>query len=154
MARACFFMLLCLPFAAANDAEESLLQALVQEATTVEVDMATTKVFEGVPVFNYHLANPSGMEPSLIELSEPKKFIINFKGSFTDGDEKAFCANPPGNSLCQPSGSPSEGGIPFVEFTGTEEELKQIIKSHPDLKPDFAEPDAPVSIVPEIGETE
>lgn len=91
------------------------------------------------------------IDVSTLELTGKKKWIINFKSTISDGDEKQFCSNPPGSSVCTPSGHPSEGGVPFVEFTGTPSELKQILKQHPDLKPTLVEQDAPVSAVPEMG---
>jgi len=135
-----------------NDAE-SVDYAFVQQATTVSVDLTTTKVFEGVPVFNYHFANAGGMSPSALELSEQKDWIINFPSSVSDADLATFCSTAPGNSVCT-VGDPDGGGIAFADFKGTEQELKQVLKDNRALKPKFVEPDAPVSIVPEINEHE
>jgi len=115
-------------------------------------DRTTTKFLEGVPIYNYHMAHPGGMQPSLLELSQPKQWVIMFPDSFSDAQLKDFCDNPPGNSKCESEGHPDEGGLDFVEFTGTEGELKEVLKKHPSEKPRFVEPDMAVGLIPDIEE--
>jgi serine protease len=115
-----------------------------------EADLATTKIIAGVPVYNYHFANPEGgMNPSAMELAQAKTWVINFPDSYTDGDIHEFCKDPPGNSKCDYEGHPDENGLDFAEFTGTESELELILQGHPSLNPQFIEPDMPVSAIPD-----
>jgi len=58
----------------------------------------------------------------------------------------------PGNSVCAAQGHPSEGGIAFVEFKGTEAELAEILRKHPHVRPEFIEPDAEVAAIPDLDE--
>jgi hypothetical protein len=121
----------------------SLLEHLTEE------DLATTKIIAGVPIYNYHFANPiGGMNPSALELAQAKTWIINFPDSYSDDDIHAFCSGLTGQSSCDYEGHPSEGGIDFAEFVGTEQELENAIKDHPNLTPKFVEPEMPVSTDP------
>merc|ERR1712194_692444 len=81
-----------------------------------------------------------------------KQWVIMFPDSFSDAQLKDFCDNPPGNSKCESEGHPDEGGLDFVEFTGTEGELKEVLKKHPSEKPRFVEPDMAVGLIPDIEE--
>jgi len=112
-------------------------------------DRATTKFLEGVPIYNYHMAHAGGMQPTLLELSQPKRWVIVFPDSFQDAQLDDFCDNPPGNSKCESKGHPDEGGLDFVEFTGTQGELQEVLKKHPSDKPTFVEPDMPVGLDPD-----
>merc|ERR1719498_9 len=94
------------------------------------------------------------MHPSALELSEAKKWLINFPDNYGDDKIQDFCANPPGNSKCEYKGHPSEDGLDFAEFTGTKAELDQVLVDHDTLKPDFVEPDTPVTAIPEVDQEE
>ena len=140
--------------------QATLLQAKAQVDVSDDVidevelapgtDRATTKFLEGVPIYNYHMAHAGSMQPSLLELSQPKQWIIMFPSNFSDAQLNSFCDNPPGNSKCESKGHPDEGGIDFVEFTGTQGELKEVLKKHPSDKPRFVEPDMTVEIDPDM----
>jgi hypothetical protein len=116
--------------------------------TSIRVNMATTKVFGGVPIYNYHLANAGGMNPSLAELTEQKTWIIMMDAGTTDDDEKKFCADLAKlgtNVQCIDSGDPDNNGEPYVTIKANEAELRSVLKKHyPHVK--YGEPDGPVSI--------
>jgi len=124
----------------------------VEHFTTLEVDMATTKVLAGVPIYNYHMVHAGGMHPTELELTERKKWIINFPTTYTDAQIRAFCTELPGNSQCVFDGHPSEGGLSFIEFEGTQSELQQAIKAHAESKPTFIEGDQTLTAIPEVHE--
>merc|ERR1719356_733148 len=80
--------------------------------TSMEVDLTTTKIMAGVPIYNYHMANEGGMTPSLAELTQQKEWILTFDDSTSDADEAAACAAL--NALnttaqCLDQGAPSSG---------------------------------------------
>jgi hypothetical protein len=140
-----------------DDADEAtLLQAKVKVAMRTDVekevqlfadaDPATTKIIAGVPVYNYHMAHAGGMNPSLLELSQTKPWNIFFDKKMSDADLKKFCDDAPGGAKCKSMGHPSEGGIAFVELDGTEEQLKEALKKHPEVKKDFVEPDLEIKL--------
>jgi len=112
-------------------------------------DRATTKFIEGVPIYNYHMAHAGGMQPSLLELSQAKRWVIFFPANFPDWQLDDFCYDPPGNSECESKGHPDEGGLDFVEFKGTQGELTEVLKKHPSDTPTFVEPDMPVQLDPD-----
>lgn len=116
------------------------------------LDKENTLILEGVPILNFGQTYEGGMNPSLIELSEQKEWIIDFPETASDGDLKRFCNRKlAGNAQCDGEGHPSEGGTPIVVFKGTKAELQAALKGfHP--KPAFAESDQPVSVIPEVGD--
>merc|ERR1719456_1848380 len=96
------------------------------------------------------------MNPSVLELAEQRRWLLNFPDSYTDQDIRKFCEprTLPGSARCEELGHPSEGGIDFAEITATEKELAEAVRGHPDLKPKFIEPDTPVAAIPEVHDDE
>lgn len=115
----------------------------------MEVDLTTTKIIAGVPIYNYHMANEGGMTPSLAELAQQKKWIITLDSSSSNADETAICAALAAlntNAQCLTSGNPSSGGEPFLEVLATEAELQALLSQHfPHVS--FAEPNGNVNAV-------
>jgi subtilisin family serine protease len=121
-----------------------------EHRTSIEVNLATTKVLGGVPIYNYHLANAGGMNPSLAELFVQKVWIIIFDDSATDDDEAAFCEYlktkfNDANVKCIASGDPDHSGEPYVAVKANEEELKAVLSQH-SHKVKYGEPDGPIGI--------
>jgi hypothetical protein len=128
-----------------DEEDPSLLEH--EHRTSIEVNMATTKVLGGVPVYNYHLANPGGMNPSLAELTEQKKWIIMMDAGTTDADEAKFCQDVKslGNIQCIDSGDPDNNGEPYVAVKANEAELKSVMDQHfPHVL--YGEPDGQVFV--------
>jgi hypothetical protein len=115
----------------------------------MEVDLTTTKIIAGVPIYNYHMANEGGMTPSLAELAQQKKWIITLDSSSSNADETAICAALAAlntTAQCLTSGNPSSGGEPFLEVLATEAELQALLSQHfPHVS--FAEPNGNVNAV-------
>jgi len=129
-----------------DDDDPSLMEH--EHRTSIEVNMATTKVLGGVPIYNYHLANAGGMNPSLAELSEQKAWIIIFDDTTTDDDEAKFCAdlkNLGTNVQCVDSGDPDNNGEPYVVVRANEAELKSVLSQH-FSHVRYGEPDGPTGI--------
>jgi subtilisin family serine protease len=115
----------------------------------MEVDMATTKVFAGVPIYNYHMANPGGMTPSLAELAQQKSWVLSLSSTATDADEAAICSwlkNRQTGANCSDQGHPSEGGEAFIAVYAAEDELQLLLAQFSSVT-SFAEPNGGVSAV-------
>jgi len=112
------------------------------------LDKATTKIIEGVPVFGYADAYGS-LEPTLLEMTEAKEWILQFPPTTSDAKLKEFCSRAQGNGACVLEGHPDEGGVADVVFKGSHAELQAVLSGF-SPKPQFAEADKPVTIVPEV----
>ena len=44
-----------------------------------------------MPVYNYHLAYPSGENPSALELANPVTWMVDMPQSMTNAQVHAFC---------------------------------------------------------------
>jgi len=107
-----------------------------------------TVFIAGVPVLNYHAAY--GGKASLGELEETHQqdWIVMMHRGTTDAEVTALCAA----SNCKMAGHPGRGGIPFIDFSGTEVDLERVLKSAPGAV-QFVEPDQPISMIPELEAT-
>ena len=92
-----------------------------------------------MPVCNYHLAYPSGENPSALELASPVTWMVDRPQSMTDAQVHAFCQRLPGKAHCTGQGHPSESGIAYVAIQATEAELQTIPANHPGAA-SFVEP--------------
>jgi subtilisin family serine protease len=110
--------------------------------------LGVQKHIAGVPVYNYHLAYPSGANPSAVELAKPLSWVVSLSDTLTDTDVHAFCAGLPGGAKCTGEGHPSEGGLSYIAITATEKELADILSKHKGAE--AVEPDLPVDPIPEI----
>merc|ERR1719362_2114881 len=101
------------------------------------------KFITGIPVLNYHTAY--GGKASLGESAE-QGWVVMLKPGTSDAKVKDLCqANKKG---CKLAGHPN-GGVPFIEMTGTESDLKAVLQSAGSAAR-YAEPDSQVSMIPEI----
>jgi hypothetical protein len=118
------------------------------------LDKANTKIIAGVPILNYGRAFEGGMNPSLLELAEPKTSIETFPETVTDADIATFCEcvqQQPGNAHCIFQGHPSSlNGLTIVEMSATAIELKAALETCKNIQPKFAEMDMPVHMDPEV----
>jgi len=117
------------------------------------LDKANTKIIAGVPILNYGRAFEGGMNPSLLELAEPKVSIETFPETVTDADIATFCEcvqQQPGNAHCIFQGHPSLNGLTIVEMSATAIELKAALETCKNIQPQFAEMDMPVHMDPEV----
>merc|ERR1719359_1781683 len=133
----------------------------IKHFVALDINMETTKVLSGVPIYNYHLIHAGGMHPSELELATAKDWLIDFPSKAEDangwGDadiRDGFCAKAVGNSHCLFQGHPDENGIDFADFHGTETELEATLAQRPQglARPKFAEGDQPVTAIPEVPE--
>jgi subtilisin family serine protease len=113
-----------------------------QGARTRRKANSQTKVIAGVPVFNYQQAYNS--KGSLAEGSMQDWVVVVTPGT---SDEKIheLCIM----SKCVREGHPSKGGMPYFEVRGSEAELQKVLESSEGVVK-FVEPDAEVSMIPEL----
>jgi len=105
-----------------------------------------TKFIAGVPVLNYDQAYEG--ESSLGAAGEREgEWVVVVNPGTTDAQIKAMCESS--THGCKLTGHPSEGGVPFLEMRGTEEDLEAVISSSAGSVK-FVEPDQTVSMIPEI----
>lgn len=134
---------------------KAIEQTVAEQATAAgrarasQLEAGTVKSIAGVPIYNYHLVHPSGASPSLLELAEPRDFILTLEPKVSDKKVEDFCAHAPKGAHCAAAGHPSRGGLGFVEFLGTEADLELEIRNNPGML-QFAEPNLDVGIEPDI----
>jgi len=117
------------------------------DAARVSRHRATgSKFIAGVPVLNYDQAFEGEASLGAVEGREGEWVLVVNPGT-TDAQIKAMCASAPHG--CRLAGSPSQGGVPFLEMRGTEEDLEAVIHGSPGSVK-FVEPDQTVSMIPEI----
>merc|ERR1719220_2241172 len=105
---------------------------------------ASTKFIAGVPVLNYHTAYGGA---SFSELDAKQEWVVVVKPGTSDEQLARICkANKNG---CNLVGHPSKGGVPFVEMSGTEDDLAHVVEQA-DGVVRYVEPDSEVSLVPEM----
>jgi len=105
-----------------------------------------TKFIAGVPVLNYDQAYEG--ESSLGAAGEREgEWVVVVNPGTTDAQIEAMCESA--THGCKLTGHPSEGGVPFLEMRGTEEDLEAVISSSAGSVK-FVEPDQTVSMIPEI----
>jgi len=105
------------------------------------------KFIAGVPVVNYHTAY--GGKPSLSQLEgeDEGEWVVMVEPGTTDLQIQGMCKT--NRHACNLVGSPSLGGVPFLEMRGTERDLEAVIQSAPGAIR-FVEPDQRVYMIPEM----
>jgi len=101
------------------------------------------KFIAGVPVLNYQDAYE---HEALVEGQTEGEWVVMLNDGTTDAQIQRMCATAVHG--CNLVGHPSEGGVPFLEMRGTEEDLAAVVRSAPGAK--FIEPDTTVEMIPEI----
>jgi len=101
------------------------------------------KFIAGVPVLNY-----DGGKASLGELEgvEEQEWVVMVKPGTSDDQIQKMCKTS--KNGCKLAGHP-HGGVPFIEFKGTERDLEAVLQSAGDAAR-YVEPDSPVYMIPEI----
>jgi len=101
------------------------------------------KFIAGVPVLNY-----DGGKASLGELEgvEEQEWVVMVKPGTSDDQIQKMCKTS--KNGCKLAGHP-QGGVPFIEFKGTERDLEAVLQSAGDAAR-YVEPDSPVYMIPEI----
>jgi len=105
---------------------------------------ASTKFIAGVPVLNYNLAYEG--EEALVEGETEGEWIVMMNPGTSDAQINRMCKGA--THGCKLAGHPSEGGVPFLEMRGTEQDLEAVIRSAPGAV-QFIEPDQTISLTPE-----
>lgn len=108
---------------------------------------SSTKFIAGVPVLNYHMAYDG--EEVLVEGETEGEWIVMVNPGTSDKQIHSMCQGAVHG--CKLEGHPSEGGVPFFEMRGTEQDLEAVIRSAPGVV-QFIEPDQTISMIPEIQE--
>jgi len=96
----------------------------------------TNREIEGVPV---HVRSAQVLGASVVE-----DWAIFFKDDMTRDEIARFCLGQ-----CSAIGGPSEGGVPFATFHGTEQDLASLLKGKADSVA-FVEPEVMESALPEV----
>jgi len=107
--------------------------------------VSSTKFIAGVPVLNYDAAYEG--EEALVEGETEGEWIVVANPGTSDEQLRSMCSNAAHG--CKLLGHPSEGGVPFLELRGTEEDLEAVIASAPGAV-QFIEPDQTISMIPEV----
>jgi len=103
----------------------------------------TTKFIAGVPVLNYHTAYEG--VPSLAEGEREGEWVVMLKEGTADSQIQQLCKAT--HNGCNLAGH--QGGVPFVEFLGTESDLEAVISTAQGAVK-YVEPDMTVHMIPEI----
>jgi len=112
----------------------------------VGTEALTTKFISGVPVVNYQAAFEG--EAILGEVAKTEgEWVVIVNPGTTDEQIQTMCKAA--SRGCKLTGSPSAGGVPFLEMRGTEADLAAVIHSAPSAVK-FIEPDQTVEMIPEI----
>jgi len=106
----------------------------------------STKFIAGVPVYNYHAAYNGRVSLGELEGEAEEEWILFLEPGTTDAQAEDLCKVS--RNGCNFVGHPT-GGVPFVEFRGTEVDLEQVIYS--DLSAvAFVEPDQEDFQIPDM----
>jgi len=100
-----------------------------------------SKQLAGVPLLNYELAY-SGR---VAQKHEKEHWIVVTKPSVSTAKVEELCRSA---KVCERTGHPSEGGVPFFEIYSTEQELEHVLALAPGQM-EFVEPDGKASLDPE-----
>merc|ERR1712129_559164 len=84
---------------------------------------SSTKFIAGVPVLNYDAAY-EGVE-ALVEGETEAEWIVMMNPGTSDGQISKMCQMA--THGCNLAGHPDEGGVPFLEMRGTEQDLEAVI---------------------------
>jgi len=105
---------------------------------------ASSKFIAGVPVLNYDLAYEG--EEALVEGESEGEWILMMTPGTSDSQIETMCQMA--THGCNLAGHPDEGGVPFLEMRGTEQDLEAVIHTAPGAV-QFIEPDQTISLTPE-----
>jgi len=106
----------------------------------------SSKFIAGVPVLNYDAAYAG--EGSFVEQKTEAEWVVMAQPGTTEAQLKQMCKTSPHG--CRLTGHPSEGGVPFLEMRGTEQDLDAMIKSVGAEIVKFVEPDQTFDMIPEL----
>jgi len=112
-------------------------------------DDVRTKFIAGVPVVNYHTAYEGKSSLGASDSEMKGEWVVVVKAGTTDAQMQSLCKAAPNG--CNLMGHP-QGGVPFMEMTGTESDLNKLVQSAKGII-DFIEPDQVVHMIPEIEST-
>merc|ERR1719195_2575129 len=120
-----------------------MLLATSAEGARISRKHGSAKFIAGVPVLNY-----DGGKASLGELEgvEEQEWVVMVKPGTSDDQIQKMCKTS--KNGCKLAGHPN-GGVPFIEFKGTERDLEAVLQSAGDAAR-YVEPDSPVYMIPEI----
>jgi len=125
----------------------SLAAVLADGARVDRHRFSKSKFVAGVPVLNYHLAYEG---QSLAETENTKQdWNVLMNNGVTDEQIAALCKL----GVCKAVGHPSNGGVPFLTVSATEDELEKLMRAAKGAAK-YVEPDSSVSAVPEIEASE
>jgi len=105
-----------------------------------------TKHIAGVPVLNYHTAYEGESSLGVSDGELAGEWVVVVNAGTTDAQMQRLCKMAPNG--CNLMGHP-EGGVPFLEMSGTESDLEKLVQSAEGVI-DFIEPDQIVHMIPEI----
>lgn len=97
-------------------------------------------------MLNYHKAY-HGKSLAEVGAEEEEEWVIVAKKGVTDAQIKEMCAVA--RNGCKLSGHPSQGGVPFLEMRGTEDDLEAVISSGRGAV-EFIEPDSFARAIPAL----
>jgi len=104
------------------------------------------KLIAGVPVMNYHLAAAA---PRLADgtPSAWTTWILFLKSDASNSELDDFCQGS--SCTCRLAGHPGNGGMPFLEVHGTEQDLEALFKKR-EGRAKFVEPNVELRIIPGV----
>jgi len=106
----------------------------------------TTKFIAGVPVLNYHTAYGGKASLGELESVEEQEWVVMVKPGTSERQIQKMCKTS--KNGCKLAGHPN-GGVPFVELKGTEQDLEAVLQSAGGAAR-YVEPDSQVYMIPEI----
>lgn len=109
---------------------------------------SSTKIIADVPVLNYDQAY--GGKASMAQSAAVEDWVIVTHGGVSNDKLRHLCQMA---GECLKTGHPSEGGMPYFEIRGTENELEIVLQASKGLVK-FAEPDGWFRMAPEIAADE
>lgn len=120
------------------------LLSVTEGARVSRKRQASSKFIAGVPVLNYDLAYEG--EDSLVEGEPEGEWILMMHAGTSDSQISKMCQTA--THGCKLAGHPDEGGVPFLEMRGTEQDLEAVIHTAQGAV-QFVEPDQTISLSPE-----
>jgi subtilisin family serine protease len=105
-----------------------------------------TKLIAGVPVLNYHTAYGGKGSFAELDREQEQEWVVVVKPGTTDAQVQAMCK---GNKKgCNLVGHP-QGGVPFLEMRGTEQDVEAVVNTGAGAVK-YVEPDTQVFATPEV----
>jgi serine protease len=108
---------------------------------------SNSKFIAGVPVVNYHAAYGGESSLSAVEASREEEWLVMLQPGATDAQIKGLCQKS--RLGCQMTGHADSGGVPFIDMKGTENDVKDVIKSNRAVIK-FIEPSQTLHMIPEL----